>query len=152
LAFHRKFANHPAAMAWLWKDHTSVAEAAQITELAKKMRPQFLAKCGGIYSSEWFWSKILHCLKTAPEVFNAAHSWIELADFVPATLTGTEHPNKFMAGVCAAGHKANDRRCDVVPRAVVGSQMQAQAGGNRGAFLWQKCRLQALTKPLKAAL
>jgi L-ribulokinase len=106
LAFHRKFANNPDAMAWLWKDHTGVTEAAQITELAKKMRPKFLAKCGGTYSSEWFWSKILRCLNTAPEVFNAAHSWIELADYVPATLTGTEHPNKFIAGVCAAGHKA----------------------------------------------
>jgi L-ribulokinase len=106
LAFHKKFANSPAAMAWLWKDHTSVNEAAEITALAKKIRPQFLAKCGGTYSSEWFWSKILKCLRTAPEVFNATHSWIELADFVPAALTGTEHPKKFIAGVCAAGHKA----------------------------------------------
>jgi L-ribulokinase len=106
LAFHKKFANNPAAMAWLWKDHTGVAEAAQITELAKQIRPQYLTKCGGTYSSEWFWSKILRCLNTAPEVFNAAHSWIELADYVPAALTGTEHPGKFIAGVCAAGHKA----------------------------------------------
>lgn len=106
LAFNKKFANNPAAMAWLWKDHTSVAEAGAITNLARKMRPQYLAKCGGTYSSEWFWSKILHCLRTAPNVFNAAHSWIELADYVPATLTGTEHPDKFVAGVCAAGHKA----------------------------------------------
>jgi L-ribulokinase len=93
-------------MAWLWKDHTGVNEAAEITALAKKMRPQYLAKCGGTYSSEWFWSKILKCLRTAPEVFNAAHSWVELADYVPAALTGTEHPSKFLAGVCAAGHKA----------------------------------------------
>jgi L-ribulokinase len=106
LAFHKKFANNPSAMAWLWKDHTGVAEAAEITALAKKMRPQFLAKCGGIYSSEWFWSKILRCLRVAPEVFKAAHSWVELADYVPAALTGMEHPKKFMAGVCAAGHKA----------------------------------------------
>ncbi len=106
LAFQKKFSNNPAAMAWLWKDHTGVAEAAEITALAKKLRPQFLAKCGGTYSSEWFWSKILHCLRTAPEVFNAAHSWVELADYVPAALTGTEHPGKFTAGVCAAGHKA----------------------------------------------
>ena len=106
LAFNKKFANEPAAMAWLWKDHTGVNEAAEITALAKRMRPQFLAKCGGTYSSEWFWSKILKCLRTAPEVFNAAHSWIELADFVPAELTGTRAPEKFIAGVCAAGHKA----------------------------------------------
>ena len=106
LAFDKKFADNPAAMAWLWKDHTGVNEAAEITALAKKMRPQFLAKCGGTYSSEWFWSKILHCLRTSPNVFDAAHSWIELSDFVPAALTGTEHPKKFIAGVCAAGHKA----------------------------------------------
>ena len=106
LAFQKKFANNPAAMAWLWKDHTSVAEAAEITALANKMRPQFLAKCGGVYSSEWFWSKILRCRRVAPEVFNVAHSWIELADYVPATLTGTEHSDRFIAGVCAAGHKA----------------------------------------------
>jgi L-ribulokinase len=106
LAFGKKFAANPAAMAWLWKDHTGVNEAAEITALAKKMRPHYLAKCGGIYSSEWFWSKILKCLRVAPEVFNAAHSWVELADFVPAALTGTEHPDKFIAGICAAGHKA----------------------------------------------
>jgi L-ribulokinase len=106
LAFNKKFTKNPAAMAWLWKDHTGVAEAAEITALAKRLRPQFLAKCGGIYSSEWFFSKILHCLRTAPEVFNAAHSWVELADYVPAALTGTEHPDQFIAGVCAAGHKA----------------------------------------------
>ena len=106
LAFDKRFAKNPAAMAWLWKDHTGVAEAAEITALAQKIRPQFLAKCGGIYSSEWFFSKILHCLRTAPEVFNAAHSWVELADYVPAALTGTEHPDQFIAGVCAAGHKA----------------------------------------------
>jgi L-ribulokinase len=106
LAFDKRFAKNPAAMAWLWKDHTGVAEAAEITALAQKIRLQFLAKCGGIYSSEWFFSKILHCLRTAPEVFNAAHSWVELADYVPAALTGTEHPDQFIAGVCAAGHKA----------------------------------------------
>jgi L-ribulokinase len=106
LAFQKKFANHPAALAWLWKDHTGVAEAAEITALAKKMRPQYLAKCGGIYSSEWFFSKILKCLRVAPEVFNAAHSWIELSDFVPAALTDTLSPDKFIAGICAAGHKA----------------------------------------------
>jgi len=106
LAFSKKFANNPAALAWLWKDHTGVAEAAEITALAAKIRPQFLAKCGGIYSSEWFFSKILKCLRAAPPVFDAAHSWIELSDFVPAALTGTLAPEQFTAGVCAAGHKA----------------------------------------------
>jgi L-ribulokinase len=106
LAFQKKFARNPAAMAWLWKDHTGVAEAGEITALARKLRPKYLAKCGGTYSSEWFFSKILHCLRTAPEVFDAAYSWVECADYIPAALTGTEHPDKLTVGVCAAGHKA----------------------------------------------
>ena len=106
LAFAKRFAKNPAALAWLWKDHTGVAEAAEITALAKQMRPQYLAKCGGTYSSEWFFSKILHCLRTAPEVFAAAHTWVECADWIPAVLTGTDAPDKLTVGVCAAGHKA----------------------------------------------
>src|SRR6516225_9601803 len=106
LALDRKFAKNPAAMAWLWKDHTGVAEAAEITELARKLRPQYLAKCGGTYSSEWFFSKILHCLRTSPDVFDAASTWVECADWVPAALTGTEAPEKLTVGVCAAGHEA----------------------------------------------
>ena len=106
LAFDRRFAKNPAAMAWLWKDHTGVAEAAEITALAREIRPQYLAKCGGTYSSEWFFSKILHCLRTSPEVFAASASWVELADYIPAALTGTEAPDKLTVGVCAAGHKA----------------------------------------------
>lgn len=106
LALSRKFAKNPNAMAWLWKDHTGVAEAVEITKLAAKIRPQYLAKCGGTYSSEWFFSKILHCLRAAPEVFDAAHTWVECADWIPAMLTGTEAPDKLTVGVCAAGHKA----------------------------------------------
>ncbi len=106
LALNPRFAKNPAAMAWLWKDHTGVAEAEEITQLARKIRPQYVAKCGGTYSSEWFFSKILHCLRTSPEVFDAAHLWVECADWIPAMLTGTEAPDKLTVGVCAAGHKA----------------------------------------------
>jgi len=111
LAFKRKFSRNSAAMAWLWKDHTSVAEAEEITQLAKRMRPHFLAKCGGTYSSEWFFSKILHCLRTSPKVFDAACTWVEIADWIPAALTGTQGPEDLTVGVCAAGHKAmyNDK-------------------------------------------
>ena len=62
-----EFKDNPAAMVWLWKDHTSHEEAAFITETAAKIRPQYLSKIGGVYSSEWFWSKILKCKKTSPE-------------------------------------------------------------------------------------
>jgi L-ribulokinase len=106
LACDRRFAKNPAALAWLWKDHTGTAEAAEITALAGQIRPQYLAKCGGVYSSEWFFSKILHCLRADPEVFDAAYSWVELADYVPAALTGTLAPARRTAGICAAGHKA----------------------------------------------
>ncbi len=106
LAWSARFDTNPAAMAWLWKDHTGVAEAAEITALAARMRPQYLAKIGGTYSSEWFFSKVLHCLRTAPAVFKAAHSWVEIADWIPAMLTGTEAPDALRVGVCAAGHKA----------------------------------------------
>jgi len=105
LALEKRFAKNPAAMAWLWKDHTGVAEATQITEAARELRPQYLAKCGGTYSSEWFFSKILHCLRTSPDVFDAAWLWVECADWVPAMLTGTEGPEQLTVGVCAAGHK-----------------------------------------------
>lgn len=105
LALHPAFAKNPDAMAWLWKDHTGHAEAAEITEKAAGLRPQYLAKCGGTYSSEWFWAKILHCKRTAPKVFQAAHTWVEHADLVPALLTGTQHPSRLKRGICAAGHK-----------------------------------------------
>jgi len=94
------------AQCWLWKDHTGYAEAETITKLARKHRPEFVAKCGNTYSSEWFWSKIWYCLKTDPSVFEAAYSWVELADWVPAQLAGIEDPLTIKRGVCMAGHKA----------------------------------------------
>jgi len=106
LGLNPKFRREPAAQAWLWKDHTSHAEAAEITETARKAGVPYPAKCGGVYSSEWFWSKILHCLRTTPRVFDAAYSWVECADFVPAFVTGNMDPLKLKRGICPAGHKA----------------------------------------------
>lgn len=106
LAMLERFRGNPHAQAWLWKDHTAHAEAAEITDLARRRGEPYLAKCGGTYSSEWFWSKILRCRRVAPDVFAAAHSWVELADFVPAWITGNREPAKIRRGICAAGHKA----------------------------------------------
>ena len=106
LAFDPRFEGRLDAMVWLWKDHTGHTEAARISETAARLRPQYLAKCGGTYSSEWFWSKIWHCLAVAPDVFEAAYTWVEHADWIPAVLTGTDHPSAMKRGVCAAGHKA----------------------------------------------
>ncbi len=105
LALDLKWRDNLAAQCWLWKDHTSHREAAEITRLAAAHRPQYIAKCGNTYSSEWFWSKIWHCLKTAPEVFDAAQSWVEFADWIPSVLAGVDDPAKVVRGVCAAGHK-----------------------------------------------
>jgi L-ribulokinase len=94
------------AQCWLWKDHTGWREAARITELAARHRPHFIAKCGNTYSSEWFWSKIWRCKKVAPAVFEAAWSWVELADWIPSVLAGVSDPRAVKRGICAAGHKA----------------------------------------------
>jgi L-ribulokinase len=94
------------ACAWLWKDHSSMAEAEKITALAAEHRPHYLQRCGGTYSSEWFFSKIWHCLNTAPAVFDAAHSWVEFCDYIPALLVGETRPDRVRRSVCAAGHKA----------------------------------------------
>jgi L-ribulokinase len=106
LALDPRWAGNLAANAWLWKDHTAAEEAAAITATAKAHAPQYLAPIGGTYSSEWFWSKIWHCLKVAPEVFDAAASWVELADYIPAELAGVRRPADIQRCVCAAGHKA----------------------------------------------
>ena len=106
LALDPKWQTNLAAHAWLWKDHTSAAEAVAITEAAKAHAPELLAPIGGTYSSEWWWSKIWRCLKVAPDVFDAAASWVELADFVPALLAGVHEPRAIVRCICAAGHKA----------------------------------------------
>ncbi|MFT7669866.1 MAG: L-ribulokinase [Planctomycetota bacterium] len=106
LALQEEFKGELAAMCWLWKDHTGHEEAARITELARELRPQYVARCGNTYSSEWWWSKIWHCLKTAPAVFEAAYSWVELTDWIPSVLAGVQDPLQVQRGVCAAGHKA----------------------------------------------
>ncbi len=106
LALDPRWRGNLAAQAWLWKDHTGAEEAAAITETARRHAPQYLAPIGGTYSSEWFWSKIWHCLKVAPDVFAAADSWVELADYVPALLAGVTSARAIARCVCAAGHKA----------------------------------------------
>jgi len=106
LCFKDEFKDNPNAYAWLWKDHTSTEESAMITELAAREHPEYLAKCGGTYSSEWFFSKVFHCLRTDLKVFEAAYSWAECCDYIPGVLTGTSRPEQVKRSRCAAGHKA----------------------------------------------
>ena len=106
LAMSERWRDDLNAQCWLWKDHTSWREAKAITEIAAAHRPQYIAKVGSVYSSEWWWAKIWHCLAVAPEVFDAAFSWVELADWIPSVLAGVDDPRDIKRGVCAAGHKA----------------------------------------------
>lgn len=106
LAFQDRFQNNLNAMAWLWKDHTSHEEAAAITAKAVEEHPEYLAKCGGIYSSEWYFSKLWRFLKVDAELASAVYAWEEMADWIPGFLTGVTRPEDLKLGVCAAGHKA----------------------------------------------
>ena len=106
LGLLEEFKSDLNAMVWLWKDHTAHEEAAEITALAAQEHPEYLAKCGGIYSSEWFWSKILRLKRVAPRVFAAAHSFAEHCDWIPAVLSGNTDPARMARSICAAGHKA----------------------------------------------
>jgi len=106
LALKSEFAEDPDAMFVLWKDHTSIAEAEAINALGAKWKgPNFLEFVGGIYSSEWFWAKALHILKSNPKVAKAASTLVEHCDWIGARLTGNEAPDKIKRGRCAAGHK-----------------------------------------------
>jgi L-ribulokinase len=106
LAMLPAFERNPNAMFVLWKDHTSTDEATAINEHAGKFDTNYLQFVGGIYSSEWFWAKLLHVLRHDEAVRKACHSWVEHCDWVPFLLTGGKDASQIKRGVCSAGHKA----------------------------------------------
>lgn len=106
LAFISGFETNPNAMFVLWKDHTATQEALEINAHAEKFDVNYLQFVGGIYSSEWFWAKLLRVLREDEKVRNACYSWVEHCDWIPFLLTGGKDVHQMKRGVCSAGHKA----------------------------------------------
>ena len=106
LALMPGFEQNPNAMFVLWKDHTSTEEASEINQHAQKFDTNYLQFVGGIYSSEWFWAKLLHVLREDEEVRRNCYSWVEHCDWIPFLLTGGNVVSDMKRGVCSAGHKA----------------------------------------------
>ena len=101
-----EFADNPNAMFILWKDHTSIEEAEAINNYNRQSNIDYLQYVGGIYSSEWFWAKLLHILKTDEKIRSNIASFVEHCDWIPFVLTGGKSLKDLKRGICAAGHKA----------------------------------------------
>ncbi|RNF14139.1 putative L-ribulokinase [Trypanosoma conorhini] len=106
LALQEAFSENPNAMFILWKDHTSVNEATAINELSKKCTVDYTMYSGGIYSSEWFWSKALHVLRHDSLVREKGYALLELCEWLPALVTGVSSYAQVARSRCACGHKA----------------------------------------------
>src|SRR5664279_967846 len=105
LSMHPDFSENPHAMFVLWKDHTAIREALEINQHAKKFQVDYLQYVGGIYSSEWYWAKLLHTLRQDEPLRNACYGWVEHCDWIPFVLTGGTDAAQIRRGVCSAGHK-----------------------------------------------
>lgn len=107
LCYSSDHLDNPNAMVVLWKDHTAIKEAAEINQLARSWGGEDFTKFeGGIYSSEWFWAKILHVIREDTAIRNHAFTWMEHCDLMTYILVGSPSLSSFKRSRCAAGHKA----------------------------------------------
>ncbi|MDE5691380.1 MAG: ribulokinase, partial [Alistipes sp.] len=106
LALLPEYAENPDAMFVLWKDHTALAEADRLNDLAKHWETDYTRYSGGTYSCEWVWAKMLHCLRNDPSLREKSYSWVEHCDWICALLAGDTTPETIARSRCVAGHKA----------------------------------------------
>ena len=95
----------PLGEYYLWCDHRAKGEAAELTEAAHREGLEAIQWCGGVYSSEWGFSKLLHWLRHNPDKRSQFASAFEHCDMVAATLCGINDPKKVKRSICAMGHK-----------------------------------------------
>ncbi|NLZ77789.1 MAG: ribulokinase, partial [Spirochaetales bacterium] len=98
--------SNPNAHIWLWKDHTPIEEAKRINDLIRRSYPHYLQRIGSVYSAEWYWSKVLACLRVDSALFREAYTWIEITDYLLFLLSGKTHIDEAIRNICAASHKA----------------------------------------------
>lgn len=106
LSLKPEFSENPNAMFILWKDHTSTKEAEEINQKCNQSNVKYNKYVGGIYSPEWFWSKILYTLRQDADIRKSAYTWVEHCDWITGFLTGQTNPTRLFRSRCAAGHKA----------------------------------------------
>ena len=123
----------PLGEYYLWCDHRAKGEAAEITEVARREKLEAIQWCGGVYSSEWGFSKLLHWLRHNPKDRAEFVSAFEHCDMVAATLCGISDPKKVKRSVCAMGHKWlwNAQLGGLPPEEFSGEGGSAVAGSSR---------------------
>jgi L-ribulokinase len=95
-----EFRDEPHAYVKLWKHHAAQGQADRITETARERREPWLARYGGVISSEWEFAKGLQLLEEAPDVYAATEHWVEAADWIVWQLAG-----RYVRNACTAGYK-----------------------------------------------
>lgn len=106
LAMLPEFSDNPNAMFVLWKDHTAISEAAEVTALCRRWKTDYTKYVGGVYNAEWLWAKAVHILRKDDSIAAKAYSVIELCEWLPAVVTGVRDINNLVRSRCALGHKA----------------------------------------------